>query len=144
MCPKASNSQKLSRCQSALCQNPLSRNYVQFRLRCTLLRSWRALHCLAFWITSAINLMFTNLHLREIRPPTLLFIFSTPSFSPLTNAIHTFVYSLLIFRWGGPQHSGSRVAAPRCTWSYHLLDQLFLVWSSAASQTGWDLLLEDA
>ena len=26
--------QMLSRCQSALCQNPLSKNYVKFRLRC--------------------------------------------------------------------------------------------------------------
>jgi len=83
--------------------------------------------------------MFTDLHLRENRPPTLLFIFSTPSFSPLTKAIRTFVYSLLISAKdsiGGPQHASSRVsAAPRRTRRYYSLDPIFFDRSSAASKT---------
>ena len=55
MCPNPSNSRMLSRCQKALCQNPWSRIYVKFRLRRTLRRSWRALHCLRFRIKSAVH-----------------------------------------------------------------------------------------
>ena len=43
---------------------------------------------------------------------------------------------VLRFGLGGPQHSSSRVKAPRRTRSYHSLNQLLLVRSSAASETG--------
>lgn len=98
------------------------------------------LHCLPFWIKSAINLMFIVLHLRENGPPTLLFIFSSPFFSRLTKAIRKFVCSLLISAkdstwWTTTSDASSRVVAPRRTRSYHSLDQIFFDRSSAASKT---------
>lgn len=76
--------------------NPSSRIYDLFRLPRSLRRSWRASHCLPFWIKSPIILMFTNLHLVGNRPPLLLLTFFMLSFSLLTMAMYSLVYSLLI------------------------------------------------
>ena len=86
---KQSDVVPVPKCSPPKSVEELDQDLRPIRLRRTLRRLWAALHSLPFWIKSAINLMFTDLHLRENRPPTLLFIFSTPSFSPLTKAIRT-------------------------------------------------------